>query len=434
MNDGMLDSTQIPWAAPPRGDATPGPLTLGGILQDLRSFIGRYVVLTPDQASTIAVWAAHTHVLGAFECTLYLQVTSATARAGKTRLLEVLERVVARPWLTGRMSAAVLVRKVDAEKPTLLLDESDAAFRGEKEYAEALRGILNTGYRASGKASLCVGQGANISYKNFSTFSAKAIAGIGELPDTIGDRAIRIELRRRMKDEPCARWRERGGTVEAEPIHQALVAWAALAETEQVLAHARPTFPNGLSDRQEDCWEPLFAVADLAGGEWPTAVRGAAIALAGAIEDYQDIAIELLKDIAAILPVSKHHIVPTKDIISQLVEQDDRPWASWKHDKPITARGLARLLGPLGIHPTRLEHVRGYRVDAFTDAIARYLPVEASVRQEPSKNAGELPIMTCQTPRSSDASKNAIQADLRWRNDAMTDEQAAIRDSDDGNF
>jgi hypothetical protein len=37
----------------------------------------------------------------------------------------------------------------------LLLDESDAAFNGEKEYAEALRGILNTGYRRSGAAAAC---------------------------------------------------------------------------------------------------------------------------------------------------------------------------------------------------------------------------------------------------------------------------------------
>ena len=35
------------------------------------------------------------------------------------------------PWLTGRVSAAVLTRKVDGETPTLLLDESDAAFTGQ---------------------------------------------------------------------------------------------------------------------------------------------------------------------------------------------------------------------------------------------------------------------------------------------------------------
>jgi hypothetical protein len=69
---------------------------------------------------------------------------------------------VARPWLTGRVTAAVLARKVDAERLTLLLDESDAAFKSEKESAGALRGLLSTGHRRGGKSTVCVGQGAEI--------------------------------------------------------------------------------------------------------------------------------------------------------------------------------------------------------------------------------------------------------------------------------
>src|SRR5262249_31014742 len=159
----------------------------------------------------------------------YLQITSATKRAGKTRLLEVLEPLVARPWLTGRTSAAALVRKVDKLSPTLLLDESDATFKGEPEYAEALRGTLNTGYRRSGKTTLCVGQGANLTFRDFSTFCPKAIAGIGELPDTVADRSIRIELKRRKTNEACRRWRARDGQAEARPLGEQLNAWAPTA-------------------------------------------------------------------------------------------------------------------------------------------------------------------------------------------------------------
>jgi hypothetical protein len=137
-------------------------------------------VLSDDQAVAVTLWTAHTHVVDAFECTAYLNVKSATKRTGKTRLLEALEPLVARPWFTQRVSAAALVRKIDAERPTLLLDESDTAFKGEKEYAEAQRALLNSGYRRSGRATICVGQGANIRYRDFSTFGAKSIAGIGE--------------------------------------------------------------------------------------------------------------------------------------------------------------------------------------------------------------------------------------------------------------
>src|SRR3712207_8533984 len=48
------------------------------------------------------------------------------------------------PYTTLFRSAAVLVRKTANEQPSLLLDESDAAFKGDKEYAEALRGILRS--------------------------------------------------------------------------------------------------------------------------------------------------------------------------------------------------------------------------------------------------------------------------------------------------
>lgn len=144
------------------------------LLNDVERFIRRFVVVTDDQSAVLTLWVLHAHALDAFDCTPYLQVTSATKGAGKTRLLEVFELLVPQPWLTGRTSAAALTRKVNGESPTLLLDESDTAFGSEKEYAEALRGILNSGYRRSGRSTLCVRQGGDWSYQSFSTFCAKA--------------------------------------------------------------------------------------------------------------------------------------------------------------------------------------------------------------------------------------------------------------------
>src|SRR5262249_47955765 len=148
------------------------------------------------------------HALKAARETPYLAIHSAEKQSGKTRLLEVLELLVHKPWLTGRVTAPCLIRKVDHVSPTLLLDESDAAFNGEKEYAEALRGILNTGHREDGKASCCVGQGANVTFKDFRTYCAKAVAGIGRnLPDTVMDRSIPILLKRQVAGEKVARFR-----------------------------------------------------------------------------------------------------------------------------------------------------------------------------------------------------------------------------------
>jgi Protein of unknown function (DUF3631) len=344
-----------PVDAPPD---TPLPV-LSDLLDALRQIIRKYVVLTKEQVTLLALWVAHTHVLAAFDCTPYLQITSGTKRAGKSRLLEVLEPLVARPWYTARATAAVLVRKVDAEQPTLLLDESDASFNGPSEYSEALRGVLNAGYRVRGKTSLCVGQGAKMTYKDFNTFSAKAIAGIGRLPETVADRAVPIKLKRKIAAESCARWYDRAGWADATPLHRQLVQWAAQPEVIETLRQARPAMPAPLDDRKVDVLEPLVAIADLAGEAWSKAVQTAAVAVAGAAEE-TDLAVELLRDVRDVLagvpdaetgvPVTEAAI-STKVLLTKLTSLEDRPWGTWgKPPKPLTPHALARLLGPLDIH------------------------------------------------------------------------------------
>lgn len=369
-----------------------GAVDLARSLADVRAFLRRFVVLSPQQATTLALWIVHTHTIEAFDCTPYLQISSATKRAGKTRLLEVLEPLVARAWFTGRVSAAALVRKVDSETPTLLLDESDAAFGGEKEYAEALRGVLNTGYRRSGKATLCVAQGNNFTVRDYKTYGAKAIAGIGQLPGTIADRAIPIVLQRRATGETCERWRERDGHAEAAPLLEGLV--SVVAGLVDDLREARPVLPGNLSDRQQDVWEPLLAIADFAGGAWPTEARAAAHTLSGTVDE-NDIAIELLSDLRDILDAytpTSDDVLATKDLVAKLVTFDDRPWAAWRHDKPITGKALAGLLKRFLIVPTTTGQRRGYRRDAFEPAFARYLPFKASTRHNVNSDGPESPI------------------------------------------
>src|SRR5690242_2780876 len=94
-------------------DAVPTDVLSGStILENLRGYIRQFVILTPAQAVICAVYVLHTHVTDACDFTPYINVNSAVMRSGKTRLLEVFELFVAKPWLTSRVSPAVLVRKV----------------------------------------------------------------------------------------------------------------------------------------------------------------------------------------------------------------------------------------------------------------------------------------------------------------------------------
>ena len=239
---GSQNIQMVDWPeAPPKGDAAavaqgvdvrrlianatvwkPGNVDLGDLLHDVVIFIRQYVVLTEHQLWALALWIAHTHALDAADCTPYLSVKSAEKQSGKTLFLEVLNLLVARPWFTGRVTAAVLVRKVARDIPTLLLDETDTTFKGDKEYSETLRGVLDSRLRGrrvlqrssqmmlGGLADGCP-SGSTMRprspgqrdferrLRDFPVFGAKALAGIGMLPDTVQDRSIPIEMRRKTR-------------------------------------------------------------------------------------------------------------------------------------------------------------------------------------------------------------------------------------------
>jgi len=106
-----------------------------------------YIIVTDEQAIIMAAWTLHTYVFDAAETTPYIHITAPERACGKSRLMEALEALAAAPVRSGGMTAAALVRTIEAKKPTIFLDEMDAQLGGDKEYAEAIRGILNEGFR-----------------------------------------------------------------------------------------------------------------------------------------------------------------------------------------------------------------------------------------------------------------------------------------------
>ena len=349
---------------------------IASLLDDVLAFVRRFVCLSESQALVVALWIVHTHAFAAADCTPYLSVSSAEKQSGKSRLLEVLETLVANPWYTGRVTAAVLYRKIDAEGPTLLLDESDAAFNSGEEYAEALRGILNTGHRRGGKATCCVGQGVGISYQDFSTFSPKTIAGIGKLPDTVADRSIPIRLKRKARDEKVERFRLRNVRIETDRLREQLEASG--AQNLDRLREATPELPGELSDRQQDGAESLLAIAELAGGGWPEAARRALVSLCcGTHAVDGSIGTLLLSDIRQIFKTQDTDRLPSTELASALAGIETSPWGEWSHGRPMTPIGLARLLKPFDISPHSVRDgglvFKGYEKSDFGDAWERYL-------------------------------------------------------------
>lgn len=368
-------------------EATEGlPTALADDLHDVEGFVRRYVAFGSDaQSTTVALHVAHAHAVEAADTTGYLHVHSAEKRSGKTRLLEVLELLVPSPIRASTISPSALFRLLDAERRTLLLDEVDAIF-SPKSDREELRGLLNAGYRRGSSAWRVEVTGKTYTPRAFDAFGVKILAGLGAVPDTIADRCIRLELRRRRQDEKVARFRYREARAEAEGLRTRLEAWC-IPETVERLRGARPALPDLEDDRALEAWEPLLAIADLAGGTWPMAARAAAITLQGGREADNEDGVATLAAIRELF--ADRDRVSTDELLHGLAARDDGPWPYWFADelersdrdgRPAlkAARKLRRILGRYGIESTKIRlpdgsTPRGYQRVAFEDAWSRYL-------------------------------------------------------------
>lgn len=348
-----------------------GPVTLGEYLEAVRSFLTRYVAFPSEhEAVAIALWVAHAHVVERFETSPTLGVTSAEMRSGKTRVLDCLELLVPNPFRVVTPSEAVTYTVLaQRPRPTLLLDEADAIFgpRTAEKY-EGLRAILNAGNRQGTPVLRVKLDGKRREVEAFDVYGPKAVAGIGNLPATVADRSIPIRMKRRSPGETIARFRTRTARQEA-----AVLVLPGDADSLRIGAEAH--VPDELNDRAADSWEPLLAVADAAGGSWPTVARLAALALSGEEETPVSVGMRLLSDVRDAFGEEDH--VTTGDLLRRLHEMDDAPWGDW-YGSPMTARALAKLLGPYRITPVQRrlhgEKTRGYFRSDFADAWARYVP------------------------------------------------------------
>lgn len=364
---------EVAWAV---DGATPVP-TISSYLDAVVAFLGRYIAFPgAHEPVAIALWVVHAYIVERFETSPILAVTSAEMRSGKTRVLDCLELLVPQPVRMVLPSEAVFYSVLARRpRPTVLLDEVDALFGPRpSERTEGLRAVLNSGNRAGTPVLRVHMNGRSREVEEFDVFGAKAVAGIGDLPSTVADRAIAIRMRRRAPDEVVARFRTR--TVRDEVAAIVAPEWDSVTVGTDVTV-----VPEGLSDRAADGWEPLLAIADTAGGDWPNRARSAAVALSSEEDAPMSVGIRLLGDIREVFGTDSH--LPTADLLSALHELDGSPWGEW-YGSPLTARELAKILAPYRIAPTlkRMSgtRARGYFASDFDDAWRRYvLPSPAPV-------------------------------------------------------
>jgi putative DNA primase/helicase len=241
----------------------PEPVDGNEVLHQVRARFVRAVILPPGAAEVLALWPAHAHAFDAFLHTPRLNLSSAEAECGKTTTLDLLATLAPRSLRTENLTAPVLFRLVAQYKPTLLLDEVDTYL----SHAQELRGLINAGHKQGGCAYRC--EGKDNAVRAFNAFAPAVISGIGALHETLRSRSISLLLVKAKPEEQeglTARFDSRHTETEVV-LCRKLARWA--QDNFAALQVCDPAMPPGAYNRTADNWRPLFAIAQIAGGDWP---------------------------------------------------------------------------------------------------------------------------------------------------------------------
>jgi putative DNA primase/helicase len=355
----------------------PEPVDGAELLDRLRAVFRRHIMLPSGADIALPLWVMHAWTHDACEISPILCLTSPTKRCGKTSVMILLTFLTPRSELAANVSTASIFRFIEAERPTLLIDEADSFLSDNDE----MRGVLNSGHTKAGAnvVRMVEVRGQYIAQR-FSTWAPKAIALIKGLPDTLTDRSVVLRLMRKPPRAKVERLRKRDCD-EFKSLRSQAARWA--VDHGVTLIDADPPMPETLHDRAADNWRSLLAIADLAGRRWPELARKAACDLTG-VEDDGSLNVTLLTDLRAAFGDAE--VMKSADLVAALTADLEAPWATFNRGNPISQRQIARMLGQFGIiseevHPPGLSHGKGYKRVHLDPLWTSYCP------PDPGRNA-----------------------------------------------
>jgi hypothetical protein len=353
----------------------------------VRAMLEQYAWLEPHEYVAVALWAIHTHVFDRFMVSPRLLFSSPVKGCGKTTLLDVVARLVARAEKSDNITAAAIYYALRGMPRTLLLDEADNLEMGTKA---VLRSVLNAGHRQGGVVSRMV-RGLSI---RFPVYAPIALAAIGTLfSQALMSRSIVVHMRRAdSQTMKSLRRFDLADTADLDIVYSHVVHW--LKEAKLGLD---PEMPDELHGRTADNWRPLIAIADACSPAWGTLAREAAVAFARGDHD-DDIAVILLRHIREVFDARDVDRIGSKDLVRELIalESADGFWGDYRgasgSERPrrLTPIAVVRLLSPFKIKPRTLwplqrtaesKSVRGYHRTDFEAAWSSYCDENATTSQ-----------------------------------------------------
>lgn len=370
------------------------PESLKEVFSELVETYRRFIVFKDrnDQPAALALWTMATWFIDSIDFAPYLLITAPEKRCGKSQLLGLVAKLSRRPLQAGSMSAPVLFRVAEAYRPTIFIDEVDSFLDRDED----LKGIIKCGIERGTALAWRMEKDPVTQKQNpvsFDCFGFKALSGIGaqNIEDTITDRCITIELKRKLvkeqlpkvRNEPAERW-------------QALNAKCArlAADYGERLREYQPPMPTQMSDRDADKWAPLIALADLIDGDeglagtfgkmgtYGDACRAVAVRLSNGVDADEPMAVELLRNIRDVInDDDESAAVRVKYILSMILTErlnmnKEWRWHEMYRGEGLRPRKLARMLRAFDIRPQKIStegYKCGYWKEDFQDPFQRYL-------------------------------------------------------------
>jgi putative DNA primase/helicase len=407
----------------PEVEPWPDPVDGAELLDETITQLKRFVVAEGHQLIAVALWVVHTHAFEAWWISPKLLIESATKRCGKTRLFEVIERLVRRKLLVSSATSSSVFRVIEANRdapPTLLMDEAD--YLTEKD--DNMRKLINAAQqKAEARVLISVPCGDGWESRLFSTWAPIALAGLGAQAATIRDRSVVVTMRRKTRDQPVEKLRGNKDYGFHE-LARKCARWA--ADHLEELKDAEPHMPAILHDRAQDNWEPLIAIADAAGGDWPQRARNAAARVLQAADelDAPEVGVQLIHDIMDVIDGGFSEVedwpagwvasgslerVPVVYLLLRLHDMAERIWSTYgKGGTKLRDYELAELLRPFGVKSKQLKfniggeevNRKGFERSQFVHLLLQYprqpsipLPSAESIDDgisEPSTCRGEV--------------------------------------------
>jgi putative DNA primase/helicase len=327
------------------------PVETRVLLNELEAQFGKYIIIRDRViAPIIPLWIcfAWVHDIATYSPVLVIQ--GGDAETAKTTASKMVGLLTPRAHVIVEPTGPSLYRFVDRIHPTLIIDDADRLLPRRPD----LTHIINASWTRNTPIPRYDSSGAVYLYDPFCPKVLNGVDLLAHLAPATSTRCVTIQLLPKLEGEEVIDFRYAPRDEKFTVLRRKLQRWA--ADNMAALSSAKPAMPKGFISRLENNYHLLFAVADLAGGDWPKRARAAAVKLS-----HEHSEPSLGKRLLAIFfnLFIAHGALLTSKEVEQLVPTEGDEFANYRnHGRAINKYEIAQLLKPYGIKPG-LIHPRG---------------------------------------------------------------------------